>query len=368
MIPITKPTLPNHEELKEDFKSIIDSGMITNAKYVKEFEKKAAEYFGTENTTALSSCTAGLIFAQKLLKLKGEVITPSFTFHATTHSLIWNNIKPVFVDIDENYYYIDPEKVKEAITSKTSAILAVHIFGHPASIKELQEIAEDHKLKLIFDAAHAFGSKIDNKPIGSFGDAEVFSLSPTKLITTGEGGLISSNNEELLKTTKIARNYGDTGEGNSLFSGFNSRMSEFHAALGLKTLEKLDKNVEKRNELAQQYKKRLSSLGVKFQKISNNVRTTFKDFSLEIDPEEVGITSEKLCEELKKQKIISRKYFYPPVHKQKAFQEFKEVKLPITEKISSNILSLPLYSHMKKEEVEEVCSATSKIIQENARR
>ena len=368
MIPITKPTLPNYEKIGDKFKEVINSGMITNSKYVKEFENKVANYTNTEESTALSSCTSGLILTQKMLKLKGEVITPSLTFHATTHSLVWNNLTPKFVDIEEEHYCIDPEKVKEAITSKTSAILAVHLFGHPANVKALQEIANDYNLKLIFDAAHAFGSKINGEMIGSFGDAEIFSLSPTKLITTGEGGIVTSKNKELISKLKLARNYGDGGDLNPQFSGLNARLSEFNAILGIETLEYLEKNIQRRNELENLYKRKLSNFGVKFQKISNNVRTTFKDFSIYLNEEITGINRDKLHEKLHEKGIMTRKYFYPPVHKQGAFSSFNELSLQKTEHISSNILSLPLYSHMEENEVEQVCNIFEKVIQENGKR
>ncbi|MFH1376345.1 MAG: DegT/DnrJ/EryC1/StrS family aminotransferase [Candidatus Woesearchaeota archaeon] len=368
MIPITKPTLPKYEEVEKELRNIIESGMITNAKYVRELEKNAAEYIQIPDTAALSSCTSGLILTQKLLNLKGEVILPSFTFHATAHSLVWNNLKPKFVDIEENHYNIDPQKVNEAITPNTSAILAVHMFGHPADTKALQEIAKDNNLKLIFDAAHAFGSKINNLNIGRFGDAEVFSLSPTKLLTAGEGGIVSSNNKVLIKKLKIARNYGDDGSYNCEYSGLNARMSELNGILGIKTLQQLDQNIENRNKLAEFYKQKLSKLKIGFQKIAPNVKTTYKDFSLYINPEEIGINRDELCNQLEKKGIISKKYFYPPVHKQTAFKEFNNLRYPITEKVSTNVLSVPLYSHMKKTEVEKVCDAISTIIQENGRK
>ena len=363
MIPITKPTMPNSGNVLENMKKCLDSGMITNHEFVKKFEKEVAQFLKLEETAAISSCSAGLILAQRVLKLKGEVITPSFTFHASTHSLSFNNLKPVFADIEEEHFNIDPEKVNEAITPKTSAILTPHIFGHPANVKALQEIAEDNNLKIIYDAAHAFGSKIDNKPIGSFGDIEVFSLSPTKLLTAAEGGIIASKDQELLKKLKIARNYGDSGDYDCEFQSFNSRMSELHAILGLESLKDVERNIEQRNNLADIYKKNLSKIGVKFQKINQNVRTTFKDFSIFIDPEKLGINRDILCEELKKENIITKKYFYPAVHKQKAYKEYNELKLPITEKIASNVLSLPLYSHMTEEEVTTTCEAISKIIE-----
>ena len=242
IMPITKPTMPEFEKVKGNFKEIFETGIITNSKYVRLFEEKVRQYLGAEHCIAMNSCTAGMLLSQKIWGLKGEAIVPSFTFSATGHTLLWNNLKPNFVDIDQETYLVDPEKVKEAINDKTTAILAVHIFGQPADVKELEEIAQDNNLKLLFDAAHALGSKAGEKNVGNFGHAESFSLSPTKLVTAGEGGLVSTNDRELAEKLRTARNYGDSGDYNCKFNGLNARMNEMEAILGIASLKSLDKN------------------------------------------------------------------------------------------------------------------------------
>lgn len=363
---ITKPTMPPVSGIQKEYGRILKSGMITNAQFVREFEQKVAKFLSVKDVVAVSSCTSGLMLTMKIFGLKGEVIVPSFTFHATAHAAVWNGLKPVFVDCDPNTYNIDIKAVEKAITPRTSAILAVHIFGNPCRVQDLQRIARKHHLKLIFDAAHGFGAQYKGRNLGGFGDAEVFSLSPTKLLTAGEGGMVATNDRELAKQLRIGRNYGDSGSYDSQFSGFNARMSEFHAILGIESLKSLEKNVNKRNRLAQLYKKQLSGVpGITFQHIDANDRSSFKDFSIVIDGKAYGLNRDRLAEILLKENIVVKKYFYPPVHMQKAFAKFGgnaiNRKLVHTNAIAENILSLPLYSHMTGDYVRTICSTIKNV-------
>ncbi len=362
-VPITVPTLPDPSKLFERYRKIIKSGMITNASTVREFEAMSAEYLGVKHAVAMNSCTSGLMLAMKIFGLKGEIILPSFTFHATAHAAVWNGLKPVFVDCDPETYNIDPLEVEKAVTPDTSAILAVHLFGNPADVEELESIAKKHNLKLLFDAAHAFGSKRKGKNTGGFGDCESFSLSPTKLLTSGEGGMVATNNKELADKLKIARNYGDSGNYDCEFTGFNARMSEFNALLGIETLKLLEKNVVRRNEIVKIYKAELSKIpGIKFQSIDPKDRSTFKDFSIYVDEKELGITRDKLYDALLKENIVVKKYFYPPVHVQKAYRNIKPAnRLDNTVRITDRVFSLPLYSHIEEDVVVKICSAVRNI-------
>jgi dTDP-4-amino-4,6-dideoxygalactose transaminase len=365
LLPITKPTLPKIDAVIDNFQEIFKSGMITNSKYVKRFEEEIENYIGVKHASALSSCTSGLLLVLKAFNLEGEVIIPSFTFSASGHALIWNGLKPKFVDIDNETYNVDVQQVKEAVNSRTSAILGVHIFGNPCDIKALVEIAKDHHIKLIFDAAHALGSKYNNLNIGQFGDAEVFSCSPTKLMVTSEGGIVTTNDDELERKVKIGRNYGDDGSYDCEFAGLNARMSELHAILGMETLKMLDSNVENRSKLANIYMDRLSKLnGIKFQTINPGCRTTFKDFSIYVEEENFGLNRDELSKALSHENIMTRKYFYPPLHQQRAYSKiWKEdpIKLPVTEDISTSVLSLPLFSHMAEEDVIMVSECIEKV-------
>ncbi|PIN86301.1 hypothetical protein COV19_05835 [Candidatus Woesearchaeota archaeon CG10_big_fil_rev_8_21_14_0_10_44_13] len=369
ILPITKPTMPEFSRLIVGIRKILESGMITNSTYVAEFEKETRSVLGVKNAVALSSCTSGLMLLMKAMKLKGEVILPSFTFSATGHSVIWNNLKPVFVDVDPESYLIDPELVNEAITDKTSLILGVHLFGHPCDVKALGEIARDNNLRLIYDAAHAFGSKVGKEYVGNFGDAESFSLSPTKLVTAAEGGMVTTNDDETARLMKLGRTYGDNGTLVCEYGGLSARMSEINGLLGLRTLQMVEKNVLNRNKLADIYKKELKGTpGIKYQKIREGVRSTFKDFSIYIDEKEFGLDRDRLAEALAKENIIARKYFYPPLHEQPCYGgmfRHYNAKLPVTNDVSRKVLSLPLYSHLSVEDVKKV-SACVRSIHENA--
>jgi len=354
-IPITKPTLPSFDKIAPLLEETIKSGMITNATHVRSFEEGLKKYLGVKHVFAVSSCTSGLMLLFKSLGLKGEVILPSFTFSATGHALLWNNLKPIFVDVDPKTYNLDPLKVEEAITDDTSAILGVHLFGNPADIEKLEAIAKNSGIRLFFDTAHGFGSKYKGQPLGNFGDAEVFSMSPTKLLTAAEGGIIATNDEKIAYAVRIGRNYADPGDYNTQFEGLSARLSEFNAILGLKSLTMLDENVEKRQKIANLYIKGLKDIpGLFFQDIKADNRSSYKDFSVFVDSGEFELNRDQLVMVLEKENIITKKYFHPPLHKQKAFsQYFKEfdAKLSNTNKLSECSISLPLFSHMELEDV-----------------
>jgi len=348
-VPITAPSIPSLSILKKGYEQILKSGMITNSQKVQEFEARVAAYLGVKHAIALNSCTSGLILIMKALRLTGEVIMPSFTFHATGHAAVWNGIQPVFADCDQETYNLDPQAVEKAITPRTSAIIAVHLFGNPPAIYALEKIARKHQLKLIFDAAHGFGTKYQGRNVGGFGEAESFSLSPTKLLTAGEGGIVATNNSELAAQVRLGRNYGDGGDYNPTFSGLSARMSEFHALLGIESLKMLERNVAKRNKLAGIYRQLLGNLpGITFQKIEAGNRSSYKDFSILIDRKKLGLSRDILHDALLKENIIVKKYFYPPLHEQVAFNQFKQINsLMVTKHIANNSLSIPLFSHMK---------------------
>lgn len=360
VVPITSPTIPPIENLLKSYRRIFKSGMLTNFKYVEAFEEAVKNYTGAKYAVATNSCMNGMMLILKILELKGEIILPSFTFHATAHAAAWNGLELVFVDCDPETYNIDPVKVEEAITKKTVAILGVHLFGNPADIESLEKIAKKYRLKLIFDAAHGFGSEYHGRKIGGFGDAESFSLSPTKLLTSGEGGMVTTNDPDLAKKLRIGRNYGDPGTYDSEFSGFNSRMSELHAALGIESIKALEKNVIRRNKMVELYKKFLSKIpGISFQRIERGNRSSYKDFSIYIDESAFGLSRDQVCEALSKENIITKKYFYPPVHVQQAFRSYpkRDTGLKNTCVVSENSLSLPLFSHIPENTIKKICGS-----------
>lgn len=361
-IPFFKPALPDSKNVFGKMNEIFESGQITNGKFVEKFEKKCENFLNAKNCVALNSCQSGLMLAEKCLSLSGEAIVPSFTFCATINSLIWNNLKPVFVDIDSKTLNLDTEKVEALISGKTSAILGVHVFGNPCSAIELEEIAEKHNIKLVFDAAHAFGAEIGGKKTGGFGNAEVFSFSPTKPLTAIEGGLVCTNDKELAEQIMIGRTYGTENDYISKFSGLSARMEETNAIAGIECLKSFERNFRKREKIAKLYFDELSKLGgISFQEIEKGNKCTFKDFPVIIDRKVFGKNRNFVARQLEKNGIETKKYFFPPMHLQKIFSNTREKKLPVTEFVSSNILCLPIYPLLDENIAKEICKIIAKI-------
>jgi len=353
VIPITMPTLPPREEYQARLERIWQTGRVTNGTMVREIEELLADYIGDTHCVATANCTIGLILALKALGLDGAVILPSFTFFATAHSLIWNGLEPVFADIDEQTLNISPSSVRSILEERKdiSAIMAVHIFGNPCQVAELGTLARRHNVKIVYDSAHALGAESNGAKTGTFGDVEVFSLSPTKPLVAGEGGIISTSDEELAMVLRYARDYGNEGDYDPRFIGLNARLSEFHAALALGSFDLLESNIIKRNALVMRYKNQLNAVpGIEFQEVSTNNRSTFKDFTILVEPREYGMSRDVLSWWLMQQQIETRKYYYPPVHKTKAYWDrwgvLFDSRLPVTNRVSLRILALPIWSHM----------------------
>src|SRR5271156_4379723 len=356
-LPIVSPEgLPDDDFLR-DVQEILRSRHLTNATFVRKFEEAAAEYLGVSHCVAVSSCTSGLMLTLRALELQGEVILPSFTFHASAHSVIWNGLKPVFADCDPETFCIDPQAVKRQIPPNTAAIMAVHLFGNPASVVDLQTVAFELGIPLICDAAHAFGSDVNGRRVGTFGTAEVFSFSPTKLLVAGEGGMIATQDANLARKLRAARNYGDSGNYDPELAGLNARMSEFHAALAVRGLPGLEARIARRNQMRLHYEQRLGSIpGISFQHILPGNRSSCKDFAVLIDDAAFGESRDWLFDALEKENIQARRYFWPPVHRQKLYCDIWDRRpLPVTDRISSSILNLPIYSTLTTEQIDKVC-------------
>jgi len=368
-IPVSQPTLPPIEEVGEKFRDIFATGMITTAKYVEQFEHEMADYLGVREAVAVSSNTTGLLLLFKCLDLKGEVILPSFTFSASGHALAWNNLKQVYVDIDLQTCVIDPDKVAAAVSSETCAIFGVHLWGNPCAADRLQEIADQHGVPLLFDAAQAVGSLYGDHKVGSLGLAEVFSLSPTKMMTSAEGGIVATDDTALAAKIRQGRNYGVDDDYDCEFVGVNARLSELHAVLGLASLNKLDGDIAKRTVLMDRYRKRLRDLpGIGFQCLTEGGRSNGVYFSIRVDEEVAPVSRDQLCSALEAENVQTRKY-YVPLHWQKVYAEVGRTyshALTATEKAASTYLTLPLFSHMTEAEVDAVCDAVARIFQHGA--
>jgi len=359
LLPIVSPEGIPDEQFVQDVRRILESRQLTNGTFVRELERAAASYLGVPYCVAVSSCTLGLVLALAALDLRGEVILPSFTFHATAHAVAWNGLTPVFADCDPRTFCIDPNSVRQRITRKTAAILAVHLFGNPASVLELEDIARSAGVPIVYDGAHAFGGKAGERQLGTFGTAEIFSFSPTKLVVAGEGGLIATRYRTIAKRLRAARNYGDAGDGDPEARGLNARMSEFHAALALGGLGGIEGRIERRNRIRCRYESRLGQIpGIRFQQICAANRSTCKDFSLIVEEQQFGRNRDWLLGVLRQENIDVRRYFWPPVHRQKLYRGMGDTRpLPVTDYLSDRVVNLPIYSSLPDADVDLVCEA-----------
>ncbi len=362
IIPLARPMLPQLEEYARKLGRLWQTGQITNAGYVREFEEKATDFLQSEDCVAMASCTVGLALTLKALGLTGKVIIPSFTFFATAHALQWSGLEPVFADIDPGSWNLDVAAVETLLRQDEgiTGIMGVHVFGNPCDVNALEELAGKYAKALLFDAAHAFGSEVNGRRIGSFGEVEVFSLSPTKPVVAGEGGLASVRDERLSRLLRCARDYGNEGDYDPTFIGLNGRMSELHAALALGSLGMLEENVRDRNRIASRYRANLSGLaGLAFQTIASDATSTFKDLTVFVHKTDYGMDRDALAWFLQENGIETRKYYFPPVHRIKAYwdrfgAQYDEM-LPATNRVSRGVLSLPIWSRMGFAEVDRVC-------------
>jgi dTDP-4-amino-4,6-dideoxygalactose transaminase len=361
-LPLARPTVPNPERVTSEILQILRSGVLTNGPYVRELERRAAERVGVRNAIAVSSCTAGLMLVLRAADLTGDVVLPSFTFMATAHAVAWNGLHPRFADIDRDTLTLSPGEAMRATGMRTSAILATHTFGTPCDIEMLEESARQSGIRLFFDAAHAFGSSRHGEPVGRFGDAEVFSLTPTKPVIAGEGGIITTNDDDLAERCRLGRDYGKTEDYDVPFIGLNARMSELHAAVALASLDGIDTWVEQRGSLADQYREVLGAIpGLSFPKVRAGDRSTYKDFTVLIDPEIFGLDAASLAQALAAEGLETRRYYAPPVHRTRAYQTVANGPLPVTEWAAGRVLTLPLWGGMNDDHIERVAEAIRRI-------
>ncbi len=359
-IPFVRPALPDLADLADDIVGIFDSGMLTKGQFLEQFESELAVHLQVKHAVCVSSCTSGLMLVYRCANLRGEVIVPSFTFMATVSAMVWAGLTPVYADVKEDSTNLDPEAVQRLINSRTSAIVAVHNFGNPAEIDALQALADQHGLKLIFDSAHGFGARYRGAPVGSQGDAHVFSLSPTKLLVAGEGGVVATNDDQLAQQVRIGREYGNDGHYDSLFAGLNARMPELSALIGLRSLRHLNDVAQRRREQAARYQRELADLpGLQFIKVADDNLCSYKDFSIVVDEQEFGATRNELAAALGARHIDTRNYYDPPVHRHQAYQKFCDDRthLPVTELLAKCSLSLPMGPQLDADGIAAVCNA-----------
>lgn len=359
---LVRPALPNADALAGDVRAILARRVLTNGPTVAELERRAADYLGVRHCVAVGSCTAGLMLVLRAAGLEGEVVVPSFTFVATAHAVAWNGLRPVFADVDPDTLTVDPSDAGAAAGPAASAIVATHVYGTPCAVESLARVAEERGLALFYDAAHAFGSRRGQVPVGRFGAAEVFSLSPTKVLVAAEGGFVSTDDDELAERCRIGRDYANPGDYDARFVGLNARMSELHAALALRSLEGLDERIERRNGLAAAYRGALEDVpGVDHPAVSDGDRSTFKDLTVMVDPEGFGLDAAALGQALKAEGVDTRRYYAPPVHRQQAYRHAATRDLPVTDRAAARVLTLPLWSEMTESQVGRVGEAVRRI-------
>ena len=363
-LPLSRPSIADPKTVGRDVEAIVRSGLLTNGPFVRRLEARAAEYLGVRHCVAVSSCTSGLMLVLRAAELTGEVIVPSFTFAATAHAVDWNGLRPVFADVDADTLTLSAAAVQEAVGMRTSAILGTHTYGTPCDVEGIVAVAEEHGLRPFFDAAHAFGSSHRGRMVGSFGDAEVFSLSPSKVLVAGEGGIIATDDDLLAERCRIGRDYGNPGDYDCRFVGLNARMSELHAATALASFDDLDDRLRERNRLAALYRDSLVSVsGVSFPIVPDDDRSTYKDLTVLIDQEGFGTSARAVAEALGAEGIDTRRYYDPPVHRMRAYRGRTRVagELHATGRAAERVLSLPLWTGMSDQQVWGVAEALDRL-------
>ncbi len=357
---VGRPNIGDRNRLLERINDILDRRWLTNnGIYVQEFEQRIAELVGTKHCIATCNATVALEIAIRATELKGEVIMPAFTFIATAHALQWQEITPVFCDVESSTHNIDPLKIEQMITPRTTGILGVHLWGRACNIEALSKIAQDHNLKLMFDASHAFGCSHDGQMIGSFGDAEVFSFHATKFLNSFEGGAIVTNNDDLAAKIRLMKNFGFAGNDNVVYIGTNGKMHEISAAMGLTGLDSMKDFIEINYQNYKQYQKELSRInGIKITNYNETEANNYQYIVLEIDKEVFGISRDKLIEILVAENIMARRYFYPGCHRMEPYHSYfphNKTLLPETDQLSTKVMSLPTGTAVSLLDISKIC-------------
>jgi dTDP-4-amino-4,6-dideoxygalactose transaminase len=358
---VGRPNIGDRERFLARVQDMLDRRWLTNdGPFVQEFERQVAELVGVRHCVAMCNATIALEIVIRALGLTGEVIIPSFTFVATAHALQWQQITPVFADIDENTHSLDPDAVERMITPRTTGIVGVHVWGHPSDVDGLAKVARRHNLTLLFDAAHALGCTRGGVPIGNFGAAEVFSFHATKFCNTLEGGAVVTNDDELAQKMRLMRNFGFAGYDRVIYIGTNGKMDELSAAMGITSLESLESFVAANRRNYEQYHAELAGIpGVQVFKYGQAERCNYQYLVVEIDREEAGLSRDELIEVLWAENVIARRYFYPGCHRMEPYLSYyphSYLLLPITEEVCERVLLLPTGTAIGLEDIRTVCN------------
>lgn len=361
MINVTRSSMPEFEEYCEEIKELWDSRWLTNmgAKH-KQFEADLKDYLHTENVCLYCNGHLALENIIAALELTGEVITTPFTFASTTHAIVRNGLTPVFCDINPYTYTIDVDKIESLITDKTSAIVPVHVYGNICDVEAIQAIADKHNLKVIYDAAHAFGVEYNGENVANFGDASMFSFHATKVFHSIEGGMVSFKDASLYEKLNQLKNFGIVNQETVGFVGGNAKMNEFAAAMGICNLRHLDDEIAKRKAVVERYRERLGNVdGIRLCPIQENTKPNYAYFPVVFD--EYKYTRDEVCDRLKEYDIIARKYFYPLTNSYECYKgKFDANDTPIALDISKKVVTLPLYADLSLDDVDRICDVILK--------
>jgi len=364
---VGQPNIGDHKKFAERINDILARRWLTNGgSYVSEFEERIADIAGVEHCVAMCNATIGLEIAIRALELKGEVIIPSFTFIATAHALQWQGITPVFCDIDRQSHCLDPEQVERLITPRTTGIIGVNLWGRTCEIDALTEIAARRGLKLLFDSAHAFACSYKGSPIGSFGDAEVFSFHATKFLNSMEGGAVVTNDSDLAKKIRLMRNFGFSDYDKTDSIGVNGKLNEVSAAMGLTNLESMAEFIAINRRHHEQYENELAGLaGVTLLPYDESEQSNFQYVVLEIDEAASGISRDQLMQILHKENVLARRYFYPGCHNMEPYRTLyanARVSLPHTEFVAARVLTLPTGQGVTQEMISGICEIVRMVL------
>ncbi len=358
-ITVTSPLLPDLDEFHQMLKEIWDSKWITNnGSFHQQLEKELADYLKVPYISLFTNGTLPLITALQALHVTGEVITTPYSFVATTHSLWWNGIKPVFVDIDPATCNLDPAKIESAITSRTTAIMPVHCYGKPCDVKEIQRIADKYGLKVIYDAAHAFGVEVEGESILNAGDMSTLSFHATKVYNTIEGGALVVHDEKTKRRIDYLKNFGFRSETEVVAPGINGKMDEIRSAYGLLALKQVDESIERRRQTAVRYRSELRDVpGITFFDDMPGVRHNYSYFPIFVDAEKYGMTRDELYQKLKDDGVLSRRYFYPLISSfdtYKGLESANPSNLPVANHIADSVLCLPMHHELSEHDMDKI--------------
>lgn len=364
---VTRPMLPELAVFTKHLEAIWQSAVLSNGgSQHMELEKRLHAHLGDGHIALFNNGTNALMTAVKALDLSGEVITTPFTFAATPHVLAWQGIRPVFADIEEHSMTLDPARIEAAITERTTGILAVHVYGNPCDVEAIERIARRYHLKVLYDGAHAFGTRVNGRPIASYGDATMFSFHATKLFHTAEGGAVVTNDEVLKRRMELLKNFGIADEVTVKAVGINSKMNEIQAALGLCLIDEIAIEKSNRLALAETYRNHLRGIpGITISRALELDTDSLQYYCLRIDRSIAGISRDHVYDELKKYNIFARRYFYPLCSQYEPYRDFVDSgidNLPVANRVGDQVLCLPFYGHLGTANAQRICAIIRHIV------